>query len=99
MGKRRNGLLPRAAWTAKRYGHGRCALIPKWRNTRAAGVSTRRRTSSAKRLLCLLLLLLADAHLEVQLFGFLERFVIVPRHGVGQILVDTGVFRQNRHYG
>jgi hypothetical protein len=42
---------------------------------------------------------LADAHLEVQLFGFLERFVIVPRHGVGQILVDIGIFRQNRHYG
>src|SRR5579871_6494569 len=58
-----------------------------------------RRAAKDRGLLGFLLLLLADADLEVQLLGFLERLVIVPRHGIVQICVHIGVLRQNRHNG
>src|SRR5208337_1144657 len=45
-------------------------------------------------LLGLLLFLLADANLEVQNLGFLERLVIVARHGIGKVLVYIGVLRE-----
>jgi len=49
------------------------------------------------RLLRLALLLLSDADLEVELFCFLERLVIVARDGVGKKLIDIGAFGQNHH--
>ena len=51
-----------------------------------------------RELLRLLLLLLANADLEVRLFGLLVRFMIVPGHGVAQIGIDIGVFGQHRHH-
>src|SRR5579872_6253036 len=52
-----------------------------------------------KILLGLLLFLLADADLEMQYLGLLKRLVIVARHGVRKVLVNIGVFRQDRHQG
>ena len=49
------------------------------------------------RLLRLLLLLLADADLEVQYLGFLERLVIVTRHGICKVLIHVGFPGENRH--
>ena len=43
------------------------------------------------------LLLLADADLEVQRLGLLERFVIVARHGVRQVLIHAGVLGEDGH--
>jgi hypothetical protein len=51
----------------------------------------------ASQLLRFALLLLADADFEVQLFGFLESFVIVTRHGVAQILVHVGILGKDGH--
>ena len=48
-------------------------------------------------LLGLLLLLLTDADFEVQHLGFLERLMIVARHGVGKVLVDVGLFGKYGH--
>jgi hypothetical protein len=43
------------------------------------------------------LLLLSDADLEVLLLGFLERFMIVARHRIGQILIHISALRENHH--
>jgi len=41
--------------------------------------------------------LLADTNLEVLHLGFLERLVIVARHGIRQVLVHIAVLRQDGH--
>ena len=48
-------------------------------------------------LLGFLLLLLTDADLEVELSGFLERFVIVPANRVRQVSIDVSFLRKHRH--
>src|ERR1700691_2879384 len=92
---------------------GLCAPTRKLRSTRAAAASMLWRTLSARllnrdrkgasaptrELLRFLLLLLADADLESLLLGFLERLVIVTRHGIGEIPVHIGVLGQHRHDG
>src|SRR5262249_48746576 len=67
----------------------------------AAGPPAAKKTKSLKKesLFGFLLLLLTDADLEVQHFSVLERFVIVPRHGVGEVLVDVRFLRQHGHQG
>ncbi len=55
------------------------------------------RTEGREALLRLALFLLADAHLEVLLLGFLERFVVVPGNSIGEVGVYAGALRQNGH--
>ena len=50
-------------------------------------------------LFCLFLLLLAYANLELHGFRILVRFVIVPGYGIGQVGVDVGAHREDRHQG
>ena len=45
------------------------------------------------------LLLLSDADLEVLLLGFLERLVIVARHGFRQVLIHVRLLGQDGHQG
>ena len=45
------------------------------------------------------LLLLADADLEVLLFGFLERLVIVARDSIVQKVIHAGALGKDHHHG
>ncbi len=45
------------------------------------------------------LLLLADADLEVLLFGFLERLMIVARDSIGKIVFHAGALGKDHHHG
>jgi hypothetical protein len=54
---------------------------------------SRKSAMSQRRLLGFALFLLPDADLEVLLLGFLERLVIVARHGIAKILIYISAFR------
>jgi hypothetical protein len=56
---------------------------------------------SARRreLLGFFLFLLADADLEVLLFGFEKRLVIVARHSIGEIVLHAGALGKDHHHG
>ena len=67
--------------------------------SRAAKRDAPRRPLRRSELLLFLLLLLTDADLGMQVLGIGERFVIVARDGIRQVLIHTRALRQDCHQG